>query len=58
MSQVKGEIHQKSVNKDVFLAKKGEFFDAFLSQRQFWQNKVVIEKDINDFFVYSLKNES
>ena len=58
MSQVKGEIHQKSLNKDVFLTKKGEFFDAFLSQRQFWQNKGIIDKDIDDFFGYSLKNES
>lgn len=58
MSQVKGEIHQKSLNKDVFITKKGEFFDAFLSQRQFWQNKGIIDKDIDDFFGYSLKNES
>ena len=58
MSQVKGEIHQKSLYKEVFLTKKGEFFDAFLSQRQFWQNKGIIDKDIDDFFGYTLKNES
>ena len=42
MSQV-GEIHQKSVNKDVF-TKKVEFFDAFFSQQQFGKIKVLLKK--------------
>ena len=56
MDQVKGKIHQKSVHKDIFKSKKREFYDAFFSQRQYWQKKEIIDKNTNDFFGYSLEN--
>ena len=58
MGQIKGKIHQKSVHKDIFKSKKQEFYDAFFSQRHYWQKKEIIDKNTNDFFGYSLDNEA
>ena len=57
MNQVKGEIHQNSIKKEVFSSKKNEFYDAFFAQRQYWIKKGILDrKDI--FFGYHLENES
>ena len=51
MGQVKGDIHQNSIKKDVFKSKKSEFYDAFFAQRRYWQQKGILKlKD--DFFGY------
>lgn len=47
--QVKGNIHQNSINKGDFLHKKQEFYDAFQMQRQFWIKKGIFDEK-NKFF--------
>lgn len=55
MSQVKGKIHQNSIKKDVFKSKQSEFYDAFFAQRQYWQQKGILELK-NDFFGYKIEH--
>ncbi len=57
MNQVKGEIHQNSIKKEVFSSKKNEFYDAFFAQRQYWINKGILDRKAI-FFGYQLENES
>jgi hypothetical protein len=51
--QVKGEIHQKSIEKSEFSHHKSEFVEAFMMQREYWAKKNIIPKN-SDFYGYSL----
>ena len=53
--QVKGKIHNKSVNKTDFAHKKSEFLDSLQMQRQFWKSRGITSKN-GDFFGYSIDN--
>lgn len=53
MKQVQSAVHKKSIKKQEFLQKKGEFVDALESQRNYWRSQGL--EIPSDYLGYSLK---